>query len=195
MERSARIASKEAVPEAREGSARSFDELLRNLAVHHHAVRRTLRAGMVPEVDLDNEADKVFDHAFEHWSEFDGGNLSAWLREIAKIRVKRYQRRAKWRRWLLGRFAAELPSPVAAGPDPEEAAWLSQGRALLDSALRQINPTFATAFVLFEHEQRSLAQIAEHEGISEATAKTRIYRAREELKRVMKKLVRDGGVR
>lgn len=191
MRRSARVASNATIDETR-GRLPSVDELLRHLEPHHHAVRRTLRSMQVPDHELDNVADLVFDVAIRRWADFDGRDLAGWLRQIAKKKALSSRRKAWWRERLLFWHAEDVPKP-AGGLDPEQAASETQRKAMLYEALRRITPKYATAVSLFDLERLSLREVAEHEGISEATAKTRVFRGRDELKVVIRKLMMKKG--
>jgi RNA polymerase sigma-70 factor (ECF subfamily) len=68
--------------------------------------------------------------------------------------------------------------PAAPAPDPDDLRWLRQGLDRLPERKRE-------AVILHEVEGYSLAEVAEIQRCSLSAAKTRVSRARRELKRLL----------
>jgi RNA polymerase sigma-70 factor (ECF subfamily) len=75
-----------------------------------------------------------------------------------------------------------LPDPARS---PYEVALGREERVLVEEALTQLNPKFRSCVVLRDIEDLSYDEIAEIEGISLGTVKSRILRGREGLRRTL----------
>ncbi len=75
-----------------------------------------------------------------------------------------------------------LPDPARS---PFDVALSSEERALIEASLARLNPKFRTCVVLRDIEDMSYEEIAEIEGISLGTVKSRILRGREALRRTL----------
>ncbi|MGH7103151.1 MAG: RNA polymerase sigma factor [Acetobacteraceae bacterium] len=71
------------------------------------------------------------------------------------------------------------------GRNPEDAAMQQEARALIEQAIDQLPVHFRTVFVACEIEQMPLAEAAAALGLHPVTVKTRLFRARRLLRRVL----------
>lgn len=69
--------------------------------------------------------------------------------------------------------------------DPENKLHASNLKATLIAELKKIEPNRAAALFLFEVEGYSITEIADIQGISEGTVKSRIFRAKTNLKKTI----------
>jgi RNA polymerase sigma-70 factor (ECF subfamily) len=76
-------------------------------------------------------------------------------------------------------LTVEAPQTAADGPDPEEVK-----RALTD-ALRNVDPAFRAAFVLVDLDGLSYEEAALQLGVPVGTVKSRVFRARGELRELL----------
>lgn len=124
-----------------------------------------------------------------------------WLYRITvnvwKNRVRGEKRRSFWKTFSLDRGdgGGEKPAPQLRAPDdPADSALEKRDeKAMLESALAQLDPEDRAMLVLREIDGRSYREIA---GITEkplGTVKSGISRAREALRLKMSGLVRDNG--
>lgn len=152
-----------------------FAELFR---AHAPFVWRVLRRHGVAEADLEDVCQEVFVVVCRRLSEFQGrSSLRTWIYEIAR-RSALAQRRARVRRAALPESDVEL-ADGAPGPD----AALEQARALrwLEAALARLSEEKREAFVLYELEEMTLAEVAEAQGCAINTVHYRVTSARTEL--------------
>jgi RNA polymerase sigma-70 factor, ECF subfamily len=163
-------ASSQALPVA-------FAQLFRE---HAPFVWRVLRRHGVPERDLDDGCQAVFLVVHRRLPEFEGrANVRTWIYEIARRVALSEQRRAHVRREIPGESLAQEPS-TAPGPDRQ----LERKRAIvwLEQALSALHPDKREAFVLYELEQMTLAEVAQTLGCPLQTVHYRVKTAREEIR-------------
>lgn len=153
-----------------------FAELFR---AHAPFVWRVLRRHGVMDADLEDVCQEVFVVVCRRLVEFEGrSSLRTWIYEIAR-RSALAQRRLHARR---PGAAAALDAELAdGGLDPE--AELEQARALrwLETALARLSDEKREAFVLYELEEMTLAEVAEAQGCALNTVHYRVTTARTEL--------------
>lgn len=146
------------------------------VGAHLPAVWRLLRRSGVPAGESDDAAQKVFLVFARRLSDvLPGRELSFLLRTALRVasEARRSQRR---RREVLG-VPVEAQRSNAAGPE----AQLLQREALeqLDAILMQMDEPLRVAFVLYELEQMTMAEIAEKLEVPLGTVASRLRRARE----------------
>jgi len=76
--------------------------------------------------------------------------------------------------------------------DPEGIVLARERSQLLDWAIQQLPPEWRTVFVLRELEGLSYAEIAEVLGIPIGTVESRLFRARQRLRQLLKPLLGNG---
>jgi len=76
-------------------------------------------------------------------------------------------------------LTVEAPQTAVDGPDPEEVK-----RALMD-ALKQVEPSFRAAFVLVDLDGLSYEDASRQLGVPVGTVKSRVFRARGELRELL----------
>jgi RNA polymerase sigma-70 factor (ECF subfamily) len=148
-----------------------FDVLFREEAAY---VGRTLRYLGVKESHVEDACQETFLVVHRRLSDFHGGSLRAWIRQIC-IHIARNHRRA------LGRRPEEptgnLPDPVA----PADQHGDLERRRLRDrllGVLDELPDEQRAAFVLFEIERLSMAETADAMGCPLQTAYSRLHAAR-----------------
>jgi RNA polymerase sigma-70 factor (ECF subfamily) len=126
----------------------------------------------------------VFLAAFRRLSSFDASRsaFSTWLFTIARNRCRNELAR---RRPVT---AAELPEVVDAH-SPEQAASEAELLRRLDSALADLPFEQRSAFLLAELQGLSYEEVARIEGVGLGTVKSRIARAREKLRLLLRHAV------
>lgn len=79
-----------------------------------------------------------------------------------------------------------IPFPLmSASADPERAAAQSQIRHLIERAIDDLPEIFRTVFVMRDVEEMSIEETADFLGLPPATVKTRLHRARRQLRRAL----------
>ncbi len=113
-------------------------------------------------------------------------NLGAWLRRIATNVCLDTLRRRNRLRWLrLDQFVPwQGVSLRANGTDPERALMQTETQDVVTRVLQQLQPRYRAALILREYEGYSSDEIAALLGISRSAAKSLLFRAREEFRRL-----------
>jgi RNA polymerase sigma-70 factor, ECF subfamily len=139
------------------------------------------------ELDAEDQVQSALCKAFESIDKFRGSaRFSTWLVRIVINECLMQLRRtrhisfisidASCQELLRLKLTCEMPSPERA------VATLSMGR-LLKREIRRIPPLLRNAFILRDVQQRPMPDVAKRLGISVEAAKSRLSRAREELRK------------
>jgi RNA polymerase sigma-70 factor (ECF subfamily) len=131
--------------------------------------------------DAEDLAQEVFLAAYRHLASYDPrqGAFSTWLLTIA--RNKCFNARKKQRPVVVD----ELPEP-AGGRTPDAALAEAEWQRRLDQALESLPFEQRTAFVLAEIQGLPHEEIARIEGVAVGTVKSRVSRAREKLRALLR---------
>jgi len=144
--------------------------------------------------DSEDAVQEAFLKAFEHLGSFrEDAQFSTWLiritlnQALSKLRKQRVAKEVS----LDDDFEAEdvtLPREVADwAPNPEELYRESELRNILIASLKQISPTLRAIFVLRDMEGLSIDETAEVLQLSIGTVKARLWRARQQLRKLLSK--------
>jgi RNA polymerase sigma-70 factor (ECF subfamily) len=145
---------------------------------HVDFVWRVLRRHGVPERELDDVCQDVFMVVHRKLSEFEGrSSVRTWIYAIASRVALVSRRKAYVRRELLEAPPYEPASP----PTQEDTVSHNRSLGVVERALAEMDPEKREAFVLYELEGMSVAELAGAIGVPENTALYRLHRAREEL--------------
>lgn len=133
--------------------------------------------------EVEDLAQETFVRAYRAFPSFDvdgAAKASTWLLTIA-TRLALDTRKRK----TLGRASLDAADDASSGSTPEIALGRQElGRAIAAAAARLPEDQRA-ALVLAEHHGLTMAEIAAALGTSEATAKTRLFRAREKMRELL----------
>jgi RNA polymerase sigma-70 factor (ECF subfamily) len=163
---------------AKAGDPEAFQALVRP---HLDSIRRFARAFCKNESDADDLAQDALVKAFRSFPSFDGrSSLSTWLYTIAKHQFLDY-RRGKLFHWRSREQEFDDSEPVSQ-PSPERLVNERERVEILWAALRRIDEKFRTVLVLAEVEGLTYEEIAAVEGVPIGTVRSRIARAKEQLK-------------
>ncbi len=174
------------VARAKAGDAGAFSELV------SHYDRRVFRmAKQITQNDDDAEdvLQETFLKAFTHLDNFQGNSkFYTWLVRIAvnealmKLRKRRSDR------------TVPLDEPIDTGEDemvreiavwdenPEESYSRDELADILDQAIQSLKPAYRTVFILRDIEEMSIEETAEALGLSISAVKSRLLRARLQLR-------------
>lgn len=127
-------------------------------------------------------AQDVFLSAFKKLSSFDPDRsaFSTWLFTIARNKTINALKKKK------PLLAAQVPEKICHRP-PDLSLIKKETTQKLDQALAQLPPRLKLPLVLAELEGRTYAEIAQIEGVSLGTVKSRIHRAKKKLKSILDK--------
>jgi RNA polymerase sigma-70 factor (ECF subfamily) len=142
--------------------------------------------------DSQDAVQESFMKALQHLGEFrEHSQFSTWLFRITvnQALMELRKRRTTVDVSLDEAFRANedlLPSEVADGaPNPEELYRASELRDILIKALQELRPILRTVFVLRDVEELSIDQTAEVLDLSPSAVKSRLWRARLQLRELL----------
>ncbi len=181
---------------AREGHESAIREIIRRMNPRLFRIARGI-------VDNDSEAEEVVQEtylvAFTRIDEFRGeAKFATWITRIAlnaaKMRLRKIRPTEEYdsinEPLDLGVSVVAFPGSRVSSPENEHGR--AQFRELLESAVSQLPGHLRLTFVLREAEGMSVAAIAEDLGISAITVKTRLFRARRHLRRILEAKIKGG---
>jgi RNA polymerase sigma-70 factor, ECF subfamily len=149
--------------------------------IHFDFVWRLLRRQGLSEADADDAAQHVFMIAMEKLDRIADGSERTFLYGIA-LRVAANARRKTQRRAAVSETDPELDA--ARSPDRE--LELRRARSLLDELLEKLPEELRRVLVLAEIEQLEVPEIARLEAIPTGTAASRLRRAREKFRELLR---------
>jgi RNA polymerase sigma-70 factor, ECF subfamily len=156
-----------------------FELLMRR---HNPRVYHAARAVLHDDGETEDVMQDAYVRAYEHLRDFEGrSRFSTWLTRIAINEALARVRRSR-------RFDSLYSSPSiypTPGSSPEQQASDVEMRRLLEKAVGALPEEFRTVFVLRAVERMSGAEVAECLSIPEETVKTRMFRARRRLQKVL----------
>lgn len=168
------------------GDTGAFEVLMRR---YNRVLFRTARAILHHDADAEEAVQEAYLKAYLNLGNFAGdARLSTWLVKIAVNeslgRLRRrmpggaLDERAEWK------MTADVP---AAAPSPEAAAAHSELRSLLEAAIDALPQAQRTVFMLRAVEEFTTEDTAECLGIPPDTVKTRLHRAKRQLRRSLQR--------
>lgn len=150
---------------------------------HAPFVWRVLRRHGVAAADLEDVCQEVFMVVHRKLGEFEGrSSLRTWLYEIARRTALAHVRT----RPRVVSLEARPPAPDETSPESS----LERERSLrwLESALAELPEDKREAFVLYELEEMTLAEVAQAQACAVNTAHYRVTSAREQLRAALARL-------
>lgn len=179
-------------PETKSTRADSSDDVRLTVLVEAHFdfVWRLLRRLGLSEADADDAAQQVFMIALEKLDKIAEGSERTFLYGTA-LRVAANARRKTQRRDALSEPADESKAEIDTSGSPDRAFELRRARSLLDELLGRLPDDLRRVLVLAEIEQLEVPEIAKLESIPTGTAASRLRRAREKFRELVR-AHRDG---
>jgi RNA polymerase sigma-70 factor (ECF subfamily) len=175
----------ELVDIARENNREAYDELVRR---HRSACVRFASSRLHDRGEAEEEVQNAFWKAFEHLDQFRGdAEFSSWLlRIVSNHCLMRLRLRSRVRMLHLdgdsvreGEGQIEVPCPAY---DPEYEMIQSQMATVIQEEIRRIPKLLRTVVVLRDVEHLPMTDVAYRLGITIPAAKSRLFRARTELR-------------
>ena len=124
--------------------------------------------------------------AYEHLSSFDGRQEKAWLCRIAANRCTDYLRRSA-ARGVPTAVEEFPPSPAPSSQEPEQRAGAAAVMEELRRAVEGLSPPYRQAAEFTYLQGLSAREISERTGVPLKTVQTRIRRARDALRKTIRK--------
>lgn len=174
---------------------RAFNELVQAYGRRVSALVLRMLGNRAEAEDLTQE---VFVQVFKAIGTFRGDSkLSTWIYRIAvnlcKNRSKYLRVRHAGEQDELEAVAERVPlgqatkANVAQIERPDEAMAGKQVERIVQNAILQIDPTFRECLILRDVEELSYEEIEQITGLAAGTVKSRIFRARAQLKEIVEK--------
>jgi RNA polymerase sigma-70 factor (ECF subfamily) len=189
------MADDELVTLCQQGNQGAFDELMRR---HQISAMKVAVSIVRDRQDAEDEVQNAFWKAYEHINQFQrDAKFSTWLTRIVVNQCLMRLRRAR-----RARFAyiddAQSDDITAAdlkdlGPSPESVLGLTEVAAVLEFEIKRTPPLLRNVFLLRDVENKPMPEVAAKLGISVAAAKSRLLRARAELRSRMRRHYGDMG--
>lgn len=170
----------------------TFESIMRQ---NNQRLFRLTRSILKNDAEAEEVVQETYVKAFTHQAEMAKvENLPAWLARIAVNEAISQMRRRKPEaslELLPDNVITEGPSGAAdrGTGDPEAAAARSEIRLALEAAIDDLPQAFRTVFVLRAVEEFSVEETAACLGIPSDTVKTRLHRAKRNLKQALSQQV------
>lgn len=185
------------VERARNGDDSAFTELV---SKYERRVYRMAKQITQSDEDAEDVLQESFLKAYTHLDSFQGqSKFYTWLTRIAVNEALMKLRKRKSDRTV------SLDEPADTGEDtvvreiavweddPEQRYSREELRDILDNAIKQLKPAFRTVFVLRDIEELSTEETAEALGLSIPAVKSRLLRARLQLREKLTRLFKRKG--
>jgi RNA polymerase sigma-70 factor (ECF subfamily) len=175
------VSDEELVRRSRRGDREAFGELVRSYEDRIHA---TIFRILGNREDARDFAQETFLRAFDRLSTFrEGARFSTWLYTIALnvTRSELRRRKARKGRRPLSLEQTEIDPPDGAEP-PDEGSARRELAALALREIDRLEPESREVVVLRDLQDLSYGEISSVLGCPPGTVKSRLFRAREELR-------------
>jgi RNA polymerase sigma-70 factor (ECF subfamily) len=173
----------ELIDQARQGDTSAFGELIKR---HYNMCLKRASSIIRNSTDAEDEVQNACWKAFERLAQFRGdGAFSAWLSRIVENQCLMRIREDRRTHFLYldesteANIRAELVSQV---PGPEDELGDQQLESLLRREISRIPPLLRNVMMLSDVERLPIPDVAVRLGLSVAAAKSRLGRARVELR-------------
>jgi RNA polymerase sigma-70 factor (ECF subfamily) len=175
----------ELIAEARKGDLDALGALFKK---HHRACVNVATYILRDRSDAEDEVQKACCKAFEHFEQYHGeAEFLTWLLRIVSnqcLMLIRIRRRARFV-YIDADTDRERSIPIelpATTPDPEQEVMNLELQEVLRKEIRHIPPLFRTVLILRDVEELPMADVAARLNITVPAAKSRLLRARSELR-------------
>lgn len=171
---------------ARQGDVRAFSDLVKK---YERKIYRMARNILQNDEDAEDVLQETFLKAFEHLDTFQGqSKFYTWVTRIAvneslmKLRKRKTDRTVSIDESIETDEESIVREIAVWDGDPEMKYSQAELKAILDKAIAGLKPIFRTVFVLRDVEELSTEETAEALGLSVAAVKSRLLRARLQLR-------------
>ena len=176
---------------ARQGDKHAFGELIKR---HHHWCVGIAAGVLRDRGEAEDQAQNAYWNAFQHLEQFQGeSEFSTWLARIVVNQCLMFIRSARRMRYL--HLDAGIPGSSLGSidlpcwrPDPEGELGNQQVSKVLQREIQCIPALLRNVVLLRDVEELPITEVADRLGITVSAAKSRLLRARFELRqRVLRK--------
>jgi RNA polymerase sigma-70 factor (ECF subfamily) len=173
------------VESAKQGDKQAFGELVKR---HHHWCVGLASGILRDRGDAEDEAQNAYWNAFQHLDQYQGdAEFSTWLARIVVNQCLMFIRTRRRARFL--HLDAGIPGYPSGSidlpswrPDPEGEMGSRQLQEVLQHEIRCIPALLRNVVLLRDVEELPIVEVADRLGISVSAAKSRLLRARIELR-------------
>lgn len=174
---------------AKAGDAAAFSELVKR---YYRACTNVAYAILHDRTDAEDETQNAVWKAYQHLEQFhQDSKFSTWLTRIVVNQCLMRLRQTRRAKLVyiddVGRDEGRVMDLPAGGESPEEQFAQSEIAQVLEVEIRRIPPLLRTVFELRDMQQLPMEDVAARIGISVAAAKSRLLRARSELRNRLQK--------
>jgi RNA polymerase sigma-70 factor (ECF subfamily) len=174
------------VSRAQAGDAAAFSELVRR---HSPKIFRLARHIVQAPEDAEDVLQETFLKAYTHLGGFEGNSkFYTWLVRIAvneslmKLRKRKADRTVSLDEPVDGDDGEPIVREIAVWDSPEQRFSQEELRAILDGAVESLPPIYRSVFMLRDIEELSIEETARALDLSIPAVKTRLLRARLQLR-------------
>jgi RNA polymerase sigma-70 factor (ECF subfamily) len=185
------------VAQAREGDTRAFGELVRR---YEGKVFRLAQHVTQNREDAEDVLQETFMKAYEHLDQFKGDSkFYTWIVRIAVNQALMKLRRRKTDKSVsldetIDTGEDTITREIAAwDEDPEERFSREELGGILDTAIQSLEPPYRSVFVLRDIDELSTEETAEALGLSVPAVKSRLLRARLQLREKLTRFFKRKG--
>jgi RNA polymerase sigma-70 factor (ECF subfamily) len=185
------------VAQAREGNTGAFSELVRR---YEGKIFRLAQHVTQNREDAEDVLQETFLKAYEHLDQFQGNSkFYTWIVRIAVNQALMKLRRRKTDKSVSLDEAIDTGEDTVVreiatwDPDPEQRFSQDELRDILDSAVQSLAPPYRSVFVLRDVEDLSTEETAEALNLSVPAVKSRLLRARLQLREKLTRFFKRKG--
>ena len=178
---------KELIKKVKNGNKFAFNTLVKNYQQKiYHLARRIV----MNHEDADEVVQETFIKAYINISKYsEEYKFYTWLYRIAVNTSLTLLKKKKYRGLSLEKLTEDGHFQPTSGDDTQQSSRNSELKKLVKEALKSLSPQLRTVFMLRTWEEMSYKEIAQTLKISEGTVMSRLNRARDKLKKILKKTV------
>lgn len=187
----------ELVAKAREGDSAAYNQLVNKYSPKIYRLAKHITQH---EEDAEDVLQETFLKAFEHLGDFQGqSKFYTWIVRIAvneslmKLRKRKSDRTVPLDEPLDTGEDTVVREIAVWDEDPEQKYSREELAQILDEAVQSLRPVFRTVFVLRDIEELSTEETAEALGISIPAVKSRLLRARLQLREKLTRFFKRKG--
>jgi len=185
------------VARAREGDAWAFGELVKQ---YEGKIFRLAQHVTQNREDAEDVLQETFMKAYEHLDQFQGNSkFYTWIVRIAvnqalmKLRRRKTDRSVSLDETIDTGEDTVVREIAAWGEDPEQRFSREELGSILDSAIQSLEPPYRSVFVLRDIDELSTEETADVLGLSVPAVKSRLLRARLQLREKLTRFFKRKG--
>ena len=185
------------VTQAREGDTSAFGELVRR---YEGKIFRLAQHVTQNREDAEDVLQETFMKAYEHLEQFKGDSkFYTWIVRIAvnqalmKLRRRKTDKSVSLDETIDTGEDTVVREIAAWGEDPEQQFSREELAGVLDTAIQSLEPLYRSVFVLRDMEELSTEETADALGLSVPAVKSRLLRARLQLREKLTRFFKRKG--